>query len=287
MLRELVDAAAHPQERHHPIRLFVGSGMPRGLWRRVLERFSPAVVLELYASTRTGAILGNVSGRKIGAIGRPLPGTPRVRIAAHDTETGQLAMGDDGFAIPCPVGETGMLLVDADGADDAGHDVPLRGVFKPDDAWIATGDLFRRDDDGDLWLVDAAAALINTRHGTVSPRAVEDALGDLDAVDLAACYPAQRNGAVQATAAVSLRAGHTLDAAAISGALEVLDGDQRPEMVHVVDAIPVTSWFRPAVAQLQAGDPRPNGARAAWKRVRATGRYRTVTPRHPSAGGAT
>jgi len=27
--------------------------------------------------------------------------------------------------------------------------VPLRGVFAPDDAWLVTGDLFRRDADGD------------------------------------------------------------------------------------------------------------------------------------------
>ena len=31
---------------------------------------------------------------------------------------------------------------------------PLRGLFEPDDAWLSTGDLFRADDDGDLWLVD-------------------------------------------------------------------------------------------------------------------------------------
>ena len=41
MLHELVDAPPQPGERHHPVRLFIGSGMPRDLWRRVEERFSP------------------------------------------------------------------------------------------------------------------------------------------------------------------------------------------------------------------------------------------------------
>ena len=45
---------------------------------------------------------------------------------------------------------------------------PLRGVFEPDDAWLATGDLFRRDEDGDYWLVDHVAALIRTAHGYVA-----------------------------------------------------------------------------------------------------------------------
>ena len=40
-LRELVEAPPHPGERHHSVRLFMGSGMPFGLWGRVTERFAP------------------------------------------------------------------------------------------------------------------------------------------------------------------------------------------------------------------------------------------------------
>src|SRR6185437_6454667 len=93
MVRELVAAPAQPGERHHPVRLFIGSGMPRGLWRRVEERFAPARVLEFYASTEAGAILVNLRDAKRGAMGRPLPGTPEVRIAAYDQETEQLILG--------------------------------------------------------------------------------------------------------------------------------------------------------------------------------------------------
>ena len=35
LLHELVAAPPQPGEREHPVRLFIGSGMPRGLWRRV------------------------------------------------------------------------------------------------------------------------------------------------------------------------------------------------------------------------------------------------------------
>jgi putative long chain acyl-CoA synthase len=217
MLRELVNADPHPAERHHAIRLFVGSGMPRNLWRRVLERFAPASVLELYASTRSGAILGNVSGRKVGALGRPLPGMPRVKIAAWDGD--RLAIGADGYAIES---DTGMLLVEA-------ADGPLRGVFKRDDAWIATGDLFRRDADGDLWLANPS-------------RLVEDALGTLDAVDLAVCG--------DTFAAVTPRPGHTLTQAAIKRALKSLDPAVRPREVQILDAMPLTSWYRPSLDDL-------------------------------------
>ena len=71
LLHDLVEAPPHPGERHHPLRLFIGSGMPRGLWRRVQARFRPARVLEFYASTEAGAILVNLQRRQAGRDGPP------------------------------------------------------------------------------------------------------------------------------------------------------------------------------------------------------------------------
>ncbi len=67
-------------------------------------------------------------------------------------------------------------------------ETPLRGLFEPNDAWVATGDLFRADEDGDLWLVDNVATLIRTAHGHVASFPIVDALGDVDAIDLAVAY---------------------------------------------------------------------------------------------------
>jgi len=54
LTRALVEAPPHPAEVHHPVRLFVGSGMPKPLWRRTLERFAPARVLRRHGG-RGGA----------------------------------------------------------------------------------------------------------------------------------------------------------------------------------------------------------------------------------------
>src|SRR5579862_9148048 len=128
MLHDLVEAAPEPGERHHPVRLFIGSGMPAGLWRRVEERFAPARVLEFYASTEAGAILINLRDAKSGAMGRPLPGSAEVRIARYDIEAGGLIVGDGGFAEVCPTDEVGMLLARVRPSDPLSV-VPLRGVF--------------------------------------------------------------------------------------------------------------------------------------------------------------
>jgi putative long chain acyl-CoA synthase len=266
MLRELVEAPPHPNERHHPVRLFMGSGMPQGLWRRVVERFGASVV-EFYASTQGEVVLANVSGQKVGAMGRPLPGSARVRIAAIDLAAGKLESTPSGFARECEVDEVGVLVAEVD--PDAGQmpETPLRGVFRPDDAWVATGDLFRRDADGDFWLVDSIPSVIRTPGGPVYPTPVRDALWALDAVDLAVCYGVTVPGATgaAAVAAIALREGREVDAEDVTQALAALPPARRPGFVRVADEIPVTTWYRPVVGPLRAlGLPDGSDGRA-WK----------------------
>ncbi len=265
MLRALVEAPDDPRERHHPVRLFIGSGMPRGLWRRVAERFAPASVLEFYASTEGDAVLVNLTGSKPGAKGRPLPGSAEVRIAAYDPETGTIEEGPDGFAIACPRGEAGMLVARARRSlVIATSETPLRGLFEPGDSWLPTGDLFRRDVDGDYWLVAHAHALVRTADGPVATIPIEDALGDVDAIDLVTAYGIPAAGAEIAVAAVTVRQGKRLGPQALTSALSVLDEHRRPAVVHAIDEMPLTTWYRPLTGPL-----RKRGLPKAGKGVRA------------------
>ena len=129
MLREIAAAPDDPAEHHHPVRLFIGAGMPRGLWRRVARRFAPATVLEFYASTEGEAILVNLSGDKPGCKGRPLPGSAEVRLAAYDVAAGRLRERADGFAVECRPGEVGMLLTRLRGVVSTSES-PLRGPLR-------------------------------------------------------------------------------------------------------------------------------------------------------------
>jgi putative long chain acyl-CoA synthase len=281
MLDGLVNAPPHPGERHHPLRLFIGSGMPRGLWRRVQERFAPARVLEFYASTETGAILVNLRGAKAGAMGRRLPGSPEVRLAAYDPVADQLELGHGGFVRTCRTDEPGMLLTRARRRDSLAT-TPLRGVFGADDAWLSTGDLFRRDADGDYWRLDSARELILTPRGPVYAGAVRDALADLTEVDLVAVYGLRvgRRREELAVAAVSLRDQAAPTPRAVTTALGVLPAGVRPDVVRVVDSIPVTTWFRPMTGPLREQglpDPAAADARPAWYLDRGGERYRPLT----------
>lgn len=275
MLDEIAEAPPHPGEKHHPVRLFIGSGMPRSTWKKVSERFAPARVLEFYASTEGDAVLVNLTGEKAGCKGRPLPGSAEIRIAAYDAEAGKLVEGDDGFALRCGRREVGMLLarVRQSGAY-AGSEGVLRGVFEPGDAWLSTGDLFRRDVDGDFWLVDHVPALVRTPAGAVPAGPIQDALADLPAVRLAVAYGVDG----VSVAAVRLREGHKLEPRDLGRVLGPLGSPGRPDVVRIVEEVPVTTWYRVRIGSLRAeGIPEPSKPATAWYWDDSKGVYRAMT----------
>ncbi len=279
-LRDLVEAPPHPGEHHHTIRTFIGSGMPVGLWHRVIERFAPARVVEYYASAQTDAILVNMPGTKVGCMGTPLPGSPELRIARIDESTRQLALRADGSAEQCRPREIGMLLSRVEpGMSQPSR--PLRGLFAPGDAWLLTGDLFYRDEDGDFWLAGSADSLVVTAHGVVGGSAVEDALGIVDAIDMSVTYAIPgADGDDLAVTAVTLRSQRSMDATDLSVALSQLPPDRRPHLVRVVERIPTSTSHRPLPSAFAEGG-RPAPGPGVYMLDPLSGEYQTTSNSHP------
>jgi putative long chain acyl-CoA synthase len=272
MLRELVDATSPELQEHHPIRLFIGAGMPIGLWHKVTDRFAPARVLEFYASTEGDAVLANVAGTKTGAKGRPLPGSAEVRLGGYDAATGRFIEDAHGFVRSCADDEVGVLLAKPRSGLDAAR-VSMRGVFAEGDTWITTDHLFRRDSDGDYWFVDNRNTVIQSVRGPVFCQPICDALGDITVIDLAVVYPVTTDAHDVAVAAVTLGKDGVLTAAALTTALSGLPRDQRPAIVHVVDRIPLTPSYRPLSTTLrEAGLPAPG--ETTWHHDHTDGHYR-------------
>ena len=267
-LHDVVEAPPNPAEQHHPIRMFIGSGMPRNLWRRVAERFPTARVLEFYASAEGEAILANVSGRTPGSMGRPLPGAAEVRVAAYDLGTRALVLDEHGLAHETRVDEVGLLLARMNATDPTMGAARLRGVFEHDDAWRSTGDLFLRDEHGDLWLAGSVAEIVDTTAGPALPSGTRFGLSSIPAVDLVVAYgvPSGEEGVEVMVGAVTLRPGADLATADLESALDKLPAVHRPAYVQAVASIPVTTWHRPQWRTLQAkGIPKPGRARRVWR----------------------
>jgi putative long chain acyl-CoA synthase len=265
MCRELVNAPPQPGDARHPVRLFAGSGMRVDVWRKMRERFGSVGVLEFYATTEGTGVLANASGRKTGALGRPLPGSTDIAVVRYDLERGEIVRTADGLALTCAADEPGVLvarLSTSHPASTVDAARALRDVLEKGDAWSMTGDLVRVDPDGDHWFVDRIRDVIRTPRGPVWSRDVEDALYTLPEVTLAVAYGvADEGGAAaedegawneQPVAALLLRPGAQLAPGRLSAALaERLPRHARPRLVRFPAAIPMTAGHRPLKAPLR------------------------------------
>ncbi|TDL05636.1 acyl-CoA synthetase [Mycolicibacterium obuense] len=275
MLRDVIDDPAFSLTGNHPVRVFIGSGMPSGLWKRVVEVFEPAKVVEFFATTDGQAVLANVAGAKVGSKGRPLPGGGEIALAAYDPEDNLILEDDRGFVRRADTNEVGVLLAHPRGPVDPLASVK-RGVFAPADTWVSTEYLFRRDEDGDYWLVDTRAAVIHTARGPVFAATVNDAVSRLGAVDMAVTYAVPVDAHTLAVTALALRPGGSITTADLSEALSDLPVGASPDIVHVVADMTLTATYRPLAGPLQA-DGVPKASRNAWYRDADTHQYKRLT----------
>ena len=277
MLREIVDDPAFALQGNHPVRLFIGSGMPTGLWERVVDAFTPAHVVEFFATTDGQAVLANVSGAKIGSKGRPLPGAGHVELGAYDAEHDLILENDRGFVQVADVNQVGVLLAQSNGPIDPTASVK-RGVFAPADTWISTEYLFRRDADGDYWLMGRRGSEIRTARGLVYAEPVTDALGLITGVDLAVTYDVTVGGRQLAVSALMLLPGATITAADLTEAVANMPVGRGPDIVHVVPELPLSSTtYRPTVSALRAAGI-PKAGRHVWYFDSGSNEFRRLTP---------
>ncbi|WP_236604988.1 AMP-binding protein [Sandaracinus amylolyticus] len=275
MLRAVVEAPASPLDAHSPVRLFAGSGMRADVWERLVQRFGRASVLEFYGSTEGNAVLANASGTKIGALGRPLPGSTDLALLGWDFEKEDIARDESGRLLTSGVDEPGVLIAridpvhpmasfdgyvarpeprrEGDEESEAAGRV-LRGVFEAGDAWFVTGDLLRRDADGDYWFVDRLADVVRSPGGSIPTIAIEDSLARMPGVRRAAAYGVSLPGIAGEVLVASLvpSPGVDLDADTLSREIALaLVPARRPRFVRLVDAIPLTDGYRTMKAPLR------------------------------------
>ncbi|VEG47822.1 long-chain acyl-CoA synthase [Mycolicibacterium chitae] len=285
MLADVIDDPGFALHGNHPVRVFIGSGMPTGLWQRVTEAFAPANVVEFYATTDGQAVLANVSGAKVGSKGRPLPGGGQIELGAYSAEEDLILEDERGFVQVAGTDEVGVLLARPRGPVDPSASVK-RGVFAPADTWVSTESLFRRDADGDFWLVGTRSTAMHTARGVVFGEPITDAVSLIGAVDLAVTYRVPVGDHDVAITALTLRAGAAVTAADLTDALAELPVGLPPDIVHVVPELPLSATYRPVVNDLRAAGI-PKAGRQTWCLDAASGQYKRLTPavRAQFAGG--
>lgn len=272
MLRFLTLLPVERNEAHHPVRLFVGNGLRADAWQEVLARFGPVRILEFYGSTEGNVALANLRGDKPGAVGRPLPGQEPPLLAACDPNTMDLQRDEQGRIVTAQAGEAGLLLARIDDEhplarfdgyldDDASSARIVRDVRVSGDAWFNTGDLLRRDADGDYHFVDRLGDTYRFRGVNVSTEQVAGVLRSVQGIAEAVVYGIGLPGLEGRVgmAALRLQDGTALDTNALSAALRAhLPSAARPRFLRLVRRVPRTASFKAMRGELRdrGADPR-------------------------------
>jgi putative long chain acyl-CoA synthase len=217
------------------------------VWRRLVVRFGPVGVLELYASTEASAVLANASGKKIGSVGRPLPGSAEVAVAAWSEPDDDFVRDGHGHLVHARLDEPGMLVarLAQRASSDLAHIDPrrvLRDAFAQGDAWFVTGDFMKVDAVGDYWFVDRKSHMIRTRMGLVASTRIEDAIYAYSGVAL--CIAVGKRDGDHEIPLAAIQLHHTLDLGALTAAVLALPEYARPHRVRIVERLPMTDGFR-------------------------------------------
>jgi acyl-CoA synthetase (AMP-forming)/AMP-acid ligase II len=200
----------------------------------------------------------NLTGEKIGSVGRVPLGLVRTLVVQYEPETESYPRTLDGFLIPAETNQPGMLLVEIqkqnplsrfDGYTDAAATEAkiLRSVLQAGDAWFCSGDLMREDEDGDFWFVDRVGDTFRWKGENVSTEQVAAVLSELPFVEISTVYGVRIAGQEgrAGMAAIKLREGHSFDPAALFVCVEKhLIEAARPRFVRLVFDLQMTETLK-------------------------------------------
>ena len=265
--RYLLNKPAQPDDRDHGLRCMLGAGLSRDVWTRWVERFGELDIFEGWGSTEANAATLNVDNR-VGSCGRvPFWDKTNLRLLKFDTQTQTHVRDGEGRYVHCQPGEVGeavgmiLDLPDIGAGRFEGYTSPaateskiLRNVFVEGDAWWASGDLLRYDEDGYCYFVDRIGDTFRWKSENVSTQEVADALGDFPGLELINIYgvlvPGHEGRA--GMAAVLMQPGQQFDPQAFhTFASERLPHYAVPVFVRVSAMADMTSTFKLRKIDLQ------------------------------------
>jgi fatty-acyl-CoA synthase len=257
LCRYLVNAAPHPMETRHRLRLCCGNGLAADVWPDFQRRFRIPRILEFYAATEGVVSLFNCEG-EAGAIGR-VPGflahRSAVALVKFDPAAEAPVRDAAGRCIRCGVGEAGEAIGRLGGESgrfegyrdaDATQQKILRDVFAPGDRWFRTGDLMRQDEAGFFYFVDRIGDTFRWKGENVSAGEVAAAIRGVPGVEDGVVYGVRVPGADGRAGMAAIVAGPAFDLAVLWRELAArLPDYAQPLFLRIRPALDLTPTMRP------------------------------------------
>ncbi|MGD9941616.1 MAG: AMP-binding protein [Burkholderiaceae bacterium] len=234
MIGFLMKAPLAPDEREHALRSAFLVPYPAD-GQAFAERFGVATYTNYNSTETSNPLVSGRDPRKGGVCGRPRPGVHARLVDAHDFDVAD--------------GEVGELLLRTDSPWAMSHGYHRDPQATADawrNGWFHTGELFRRDADGDYFFVDRKKDAIRRRGENISTAEVEREILAHPAVQEAAVIGVPSEfGEDEVLAIIALKPGAAL---APAGLLEFLAPRLAhfmiPRYVRTLDALPRTATHK-------------------------------------------
>lgn len=231
----LMKADASPLDRQHPLRVMMGAGAPKDIFRAFEARFGVRLI-EGYGMSEIGVpLITSDPATPPGSCGKPHPWY-EVNLVDDDGEN--VVDGSPGELLVRPKLRNAIL--------SEYFRMPERTVEAWRDLWFHTGDYLRRDQDGFFWFVDRKKDALRRRGENISSWEVERVLGAHPAVleSAAVAVPADI-GEDEVLVCVALRAQCSLAAAElIAWCVERMPDFMVPRYIRFMPALPKTPTER-------------------------------------------
>lgn len=222
-----------------------GGKLPNPFIREILDTFPAVRFYTMYGQTEATARLSylppELLPQKLGSIGRGLPST-RLHL-----------LRSDGSEIPPGSEEVGEIVASGDNIAAGYWKDPAETARYFRGGRLHTGDLARRDADGDFFIVERERDMIKAGGNRVSAKAVEDVICEVPEVVEAAVVAMPHDLLGEAIAAfVTLTAGATVGEAALRDhCRRRLPAYQVPELVRIVPRLPHNASGKVLKAELR------------------------------------
>ena len=263
LCRYIFNQPEKPDDIDNPMQIIVGNGMRGELMEPLRKRFGFESIYEVYGATEgVGSFLNleQIPGM-CGSL--DMLGRRQGEIIKYDLDKDEIVLDENGFAIKCDIGETGLLICEINQLNvfagyvnnpQATEEKIMRNVLQEGDCYFNSGDLVCLGEKDYFSFVDRMGDTFRWKSENVSTNQVSNVVNRFGQMEDVNVYGVQVPGVEGrcGMAAIKLLDGAAIDWAKLGAFVCAnLPSYARPYFIRLRDTIDATNSFKQMKTQLQ------------------------------------
>jgi acyl-CoA synthetase (AMP-forming)/AMP-acid ligase II len=263
LCRYLYNQPEQPDDADNPLRIISGNGMRGELMEPFRKRFGIEVINEIYGATEGVGSFINMEGIPGMCGNLNMLGRRQGEVIKYDYETGDIVRDENGYAIKCETGETGLLICEINSLNvfagyvnnpQATAEKIIHNVLTEGDCYFHSGDLVQLAEKDYFSFVDRMGDTFRWKSENVSTNQVSNVVNRFGQMEDVNVYGVQVTGQEGrcGMAAIKLLEGEVIDWTKLGAFVcENLPSFARPYFIRLRDTIDATNSFKQLKSQLQ------------------------------------